>query len=384
MSEAPSSFNVPGQSQGPLNLNNGNSYMTDQWIRRWELVVYDATAPKSPLAGPSAGQALVLSAGTDAPGEETLRARFEIKAPMIPTPNVAVIRIYNPQPATVMRMVNEFTRVSLSAGYLNGKFGTIFDGWITQFKFGGETSVDKFVELYAQDGDLSFNHTVISKVLMPGFNSPHSMGEAIVQEMYNLGLSQANISRLSVVPTARPVVIYGMAVDHLNTINKTSNTIWSIQNGKLVVIPASGAQTYSETLEVNALTGLIGFPTLTNDGLEFRTLLNPFATIGQFVKINNAEINQIVAGVGGGNLNGIGSSQNPQFGLNFFATPSDDNTYQIANVSFLGDTRGQEWYTDYIGITVDAKTGKLTAAQGLLPSTQVIVAEQSDTVPPGP
>lgn len=294
---------------------------------------------------------------------------------MIPTPNVAVIRVYNPSWATVQAMVHEFTRVTISAGYLNGRFGTIFDGWITQFKFGGETPVDKFVEMYAQDSDVAFNHATVNRVLMPGFNSPQSIGEAISQAFQEKGTTNFDVSNLGITPTARPYVLYGMGVDHMDVVTRTTNTIWSLQNGKLVVIPASGANVANETLEVNALTGLIGFPTLTNDGLEFRTLLNPFAAIGQFVKINNAEINQIVAGVGGTVLNGVTQVQTPEFGLQYYATTSDDNTYLVANVAFEGDTRGQEWYTDCIGITVDPQTNQITAAQEIFPSSQNIQSE---------
>lgn len=54
---------APGQAAGPINANGGNSYVTDQWIRRWELVVYNPTS-----VGSAPGRALVLSAGTDASG----------------------------------------------------------------------------------------------------------------------------------------------------------------------------------------------------------------------------------------------------------------------------------------------------------------------------
>ncbi len=366
----------PGQASGPANISGNNSYVTDQWIRKWELVVYNPSS-----SGPGAGQALILSAGSDSPGSESLRMKFQIKGSMIPTPNVAVIRVYNPNPETVMRMVNEFARVTLSAGYLNGRFGTIFDGWITQFRFGGETAVDKFVELYAQDGDLAFSHATVNRVLMPGFNSPQSIGEAISQAMVDKGVPSADLSNLGIVPTARPVVMYAMATDLLDVITRTTNTIWNIQNGKLVVIPAKGANLANETLVVNALTGLIGFPTLTNDGLEFRTLINPFASYGQYVRINNAEINQIVAGVGGGKTSGVTTVLTPQFGMNFYASTSDDNTYFIANVGFEGDTRGQDWYTDYIGIAVDVKSNTTTAAQGIFPTPSQVLSQDGVSTP---
>jgi len=355
------------------------SYTTDQWLRKWELVVYNPTS-----IGPGAGRALVLSSGSDAPGEETLRCKFEIKNTMIPTPNVAVIRVFNPAPATVNAVVNEFNRVTLSAGYLNGKFGTIFDGWITQFRFGAETPVDKFVELTAQDGDLAINEATLNTVLLPGFNSPQSVGEVIAKAMAGKGAPNADLSHLGVVPNARPVILWGLAAEHMDTVTKSTNTVWSIQQGKLVVIPASGAKSALGTQVVNALTGLIGFPTVTNDGIELRTLMNPFAAIGQFVRINNAEINQVIAGVGGqgGSFQSVLQQAGGGFGLGFYASISEDNTYLVANVGFSGDTRGQDWYTDYIAITVDPQTGQVTAAQELSPTPAQIAQMRGLGVPP--
>lgn len=367
------SGSAPGQVTGPISNAGGQSYVTDQWIRRWELVVYDPTSK-----GPGAGQALVLSQGSDVPGQEALRAKFDISNTMIPTPNVAVIRVYNPAPSTVTKVLNEFSRVTLAAGYVNGKFGTIFDGWITQFRFGGETPVDKFLELTAQDGDLAINQATINRVLLPGFNSPQSITEAIIQSMGTKGLSaQSDLNNLGYVGSSRPVVLYGAAADHAYVTQRTTDTVWSVQQGKLVVVPAVGANVANETIVANALTGLIGFPTLTNDGLEFRTLLNPFAKIGGFVRINNAEINQTLAGVGG-NTSTFTSVLTAEGGLNYYASTSDDNTYLTANVGYKGDTRGQDWYTDYIGITVDPQTGNLTAAQELFPTLAQIKAQQGN------
>src|ERR1700730_724075 len=78
-------------------------------------------APQGPPASPNNSR--VLSQET--PGLD-LRIRFQVHQANIETPNWAWIRVYNLSESTAKRTINEFDRCVLQAGYVDGRFGTIF------------------------------------------------------------------------------------------------------------------------------------------------------------------------------------------------------------------------------------------------------------------
>ena len=60
--------------------------------------------------------------------------KFNIRQWDLQTPNSATFRIYNLSDQTVQQIQNEFTRITLQAGYEGSDFGIIFNGTIVQAK----------------------------------------------------------------------------------------------------------------------------------------------------------------------------------------------------------------------------------------------------------
>lgn len=89
--------------------------MTDLYLRKFSLIFADAP-----------GQGLDL---------RDFHVQFTIRQNESQTPNSADTRLYNPAPATVNRIVNEFPQVVVQAGY-EGQFGTIFSGTLVQRRSG--------------------------------------------------------------------------------------------------------------------------------------------------------------------------------------------------------------------------------------------------------
>jgi hypothetical protein len=84
---------------------------------------------------------------------------------------------------------------------------------------------------------------------------------------------------------------------------------------------------------VSPKNGLIGVPEQTQEGVTFRTLLDPRIKLMTMVKIDNSYIRQMRQEIG----------QYP-------ALLDQDGQYQAYKVCHIGDTRGQEWYTEVEGI----------------------------------
>lgn len=357
------------------------SNVTDQWLRKWGLIVYNSTG---------SGTAIVITQGSDAPGAESLRMVFHVKQTDGITPNYAIIRIYNLAEKTVNAIVHEYTRVTLQAGYLTGRYATIFDGWIKMWKYGRETVVDTYLELYVADGDIGINTATISKTLTGSANTRQGQITASAEAMGGVGVGAGNSGTAAGggPVQARPTVMWGLAQDEMTVAAQSSaiggraGLVWSVQNGQLVLVPANGVVA-GETALINYQSGMVGFPAVGSDGIEVRTLLNPSLHVRQKIVLNNGSLNTqgfTDAGSGGTGPN-FGQFPAVNSELQFVAPLSADGTYTALVIEHSGDTRGNEWYTDVICWAIDSKTGIAANPDGTFPSLAQISNEVNSSPP---
>lgn len=283
-----------------------------------------------------------------------LRIRFAVRRGDFRTPNSADIRVYNLNEDTVQRVQKEFERVVLQAGYA-GNYGTIFDGTIKQVRRGRESQTDTYIDITAADGDSAYNFAVMNVTLAAGSTAQDHLEQALAS-MSSRGITMGETAELSASKLARGKVFYGMTRDFLDILGKTQDVSWSIQDGKLTLIP-NNAYLPGEAVVVTAETGMIGLPEQTQNGITVRTLLNPGIRIGKRLQIDNASIQ----------LYRYGLSLNAAKSNAFVAQQSnvaDDGFYKAIVVDHYGDNRGDTWYTDTICLAVDS-----TIPLGLLPQT---------------
>jgi hypothetical protein len=69
---------------------------------------------------------LVVSKGGQGLDLSNLRFRFEVRASDAETPNTLIVRVYNLVEQTVNSIIQEYDTVTLTAGYVNGNQGNIF------------------------------------------------------------------------------------------------------------------------------------------------------------------------------------------------------------------------------------------------------------------
>ena len=301
--------------------------MTTQFLRKCSLIVYNP------------GDTTTVNNGLDL---SELRIRFKISQSDIQTPNTAMIRVYNLSDKTEKRIKGEFQRVALQAGYQEGQFGVIFDGTVKQVMFGHESAVDSYADIFGADGDLAYTASVVNASQAAGA-TPKDKLSVIAKSM---GLSIGYSPDLPPTATARGSVQYGLARDYMRQFAEQHSCSWSIQNGKLVLIPLN-SYLPGEAVVLNSQTGLIGFPQQTPGGIYVRCLLNPKIAIGGLIQIDNKAINQGLVPVSAytsGRLEQIPGQ---------IAKISDDGFYKALVIEHSGDTRGQEWYTDLTCLAVD-------------------------------
>jgi len=115
---------------------------------------------------------------------------------------------------------------------------------------------------------------------------------------------------------------------------------------------------------ISPTNGLIGVPEQTQNGLEIRTLLNPALKIGQLIKLDSSNINQY--------RYGLTTAVAQNLRLKALIDLSADGTYYVMRANHFGDTRGNDWYTDLVCLSCDAKVQEAAVQQAaIIPANAV-------------
>jgi hypothetical protein len=343
---------------------------TGQFLRFGSLIVSKSTAPApttTSLGATSLGQVngvTTFSTGVaETPNNSfgidlsQLRFRFEVRASDVETPNTMYVRVYNAAQQTVNSITAEFDTVTLTAGYQTGNKGTIFQGNIRQTFEGRERNVDRFLDIAAGDGDFAYISSVINKT--------YPAGTTLAQELADYAASMG----LTVASSAPGVILngtgglapknirgktqFGMSRLAMGQLADRVNARWSIQNGVLTLIPNTGYLP-GQAVQINSATGMIGTPESTEDGIKIRCYLNPLIRIGGLVQINQGDINR----------NTLNKQMFPGYVSQFYpATTTHDGFYRVLVAEHVGDTRGNDWYTELTCLAADLSSPVATSVQ---------------------
>lgn len=272
-----------------------------------------------------------------------LRIVYRVQRGDLQTPNSARIRVYNVSAATARRAQKEFTRVVLQAGY-EGNFGIIFDGSIKQVRRGRESQTTTFIDITAADGDSAYNFAVVNTTLAAGSTSADHVAAAS-SAMSPYGVTQGYLPELPSNPLPRGKVMFGMARDFMRWTARTTQTVWSIQDGKVVLVPET-AYMPGEIPVITSETGMIGLPQQTANGIEVKMLQNPSIKIGRLIWLDNASVQQYEY-----SLNVGQQAQNERIEMQ--AKLQDDGFYYVMLAEHSGDTRANEYYTSTTCLAAD-------------------------------
>lgn len=291
-----------------------------QYLRRCNLVVAN-----------DSGDGLDLS---------ELRIVFAVKKTDGQTPNTANIRVYGLAENTANRIQSEFTQVFLQGGY-EANYGVIFTGNVKRVRKGKENGTDTFIEIQAADGDEAYNFAVVNSTIAAGAQQRDQIEQA-AKVLKGKGVDVGYIAPTQTEALPRGKVMYGMARDYLRNSSETVGASWSIQDGKLQLVPLTGVLP-GLAVVLNSKTGLVGQPEQTNTGLKFRCLLNPLIAVGGAIRINQADIAEAQLETS--------SESNP---ANTPPALADDGFYRVISLELAGDSRGNDWYCEGVALDIDA------------------------------
>jgi hypothetical protein len=126
---------------------------------------------------------------------------------------------------------------------------------------------------------------------------------------------------------------------------------WGIDQGQVNITTLAGYLP-GEAVDLTSLTGLVGIPEQSENGVQVKCLLNPRLSTGGLVRIDNKSINQLFQQ----NPRGAPVAYNSYVGLQFLASVTNDGVYRVFVVEHEGDTRGGPWYSDLVCLAVDPST----------------------------
>lgn len=317
--------------------------MANQYLRHCSLIVAD-----------DAGKGIELN---------QLAIKFVVHHGTYTFPHHADIRIYNLDRDTQNRLVTEFTKLRIMAGY-DGNFGIIFQGAIKQVRIGRENGTDGFTDIFAADGDSMHNFGTVNMTLPAGYTQQQVWttlgGLAAGFDVRQAPLVSPPLPNRS----PRGKVMYGQMRDYLRDFANTNGQLVTVDGGMLTAMPLL-AYKPGDAVVINEHSGMVGSPEQTEQGITVMCLLNPAIAWGTRLHLNNDDITQnLVGNTEFASRAGTGiptkDGQLPQF-----APLGTDGFYKALSVDHIGETRGTAWYTQIICISLDPTATIVPGTTGL-------------------
>jgi hypothetical protein len=244
----------------------------------------------------------------------------------------SIINIYNVNRDTESFVIRQGSIVTIEAGYEGANFSEIFTGDIIQSFGFNENGVDFVLRIIAVDSDRFLNEGFINFSMEKGITQRQALENiaakaAVPSQINNIsdGLSKSTLPRGK--------VFFGMAKDYMQQIAKSSNATLYMDNGQVNIIKATDPPD-DRIFKLTPKSGLIGVPQQTEMGIKGKALLIPQIRVNRSIQIDNEYI------------------QERQLAVGTLQTMLDSQgVYRIAKTTYIGDTRGNDWYVEFEAMT---------------------------------
>lgn len=323
--------NNSGGSTSQL-VNATNSYSTEYQIPATNYGTVKNSKTKGDYLFGRKCRVIVGLNGNNALDVSDLRISFNVAKTMLMQPNYSEVVIYNLNAQTENSIIKQGFRVIIEAGYEGNNYGLVFDGDVIQPIREKEDGTTYKLILRSLDGD---------RFLMSGFvNFSVARGQTsrdVIQNCSNKAKVPSQLGAISEglkeTKLTRGKVVFGMAKDYLRQVAKGEQATFYVENGKVNIVKATDLPK-NTVIDLSPASGLIGVPTQTEFGISGRCLLNPRIQPNTFIHIDNSLIR----------AREIEQGQ-------IYRELDKDGLYRVIAVNHVGDTRGNDWYTEFETIT---------------------------------
>lgn len=269
-----------------------------------------------------------------------------------------------PTVGTAAPPITQNMQVILSAGYQNGAYGEIFNGFVLQPLFERENQVDFKITLNCVVSLVNLDQNLINESFAALLYTQEQIVQTIAKNSFH-PISVGTISTTLTKTAARSQTFFGTPKQHLRDISRDNGMSFWLQGkgllnvGKVddsdITVNAKNPIVCMPGNNPEANAVIVGTPQQTQFGVNCRLLLNPNIEVTKPMKcisIQNSQVRQYIRQLGV--LPGI---------------LSQDGIYAIIGAKFTGDTRGQEWYVDVTGALL-AKDKLALTSEGLVMAQQ--------------
>lgn len=239
-----------------------------------------------------------------------LRTAFSVKKTLTSEPNPAIVRVWNLNDSHKNLITSKvYNRLSLSVAYQEDELRMIYVGDITNV-VNLRDSTESITEMACGDGYEAYTQAGINKTLRAGASDDDIVKEAA--KAMGVDIGTVSLPQNRALPRGK--VITGNARDVVKKVGRNNTADWSIQDGKMTVLPKDKVLSDNEGFIVSEDTGMINSPEKTDDGLQITMLCNAALRIGGLVRVES-----IITEYNG--------------------------DYKITELEHTGDLLGNDWYT---------------------------------------
>lgn len=285
-----------------------------------------------------------------------LRCVFTVSQFAVQTPTTCNLRIYNLSSDGIEQLKG--LRLVVQAGY-ESQYGVVFDGLVIQKLKGRENETDTYLDIVAVDGYSAYANAYMNQTLEAGY-SQEQLYQTYIDSVTRHDVTAGAVPGFSPLKYPRGKVMYGPTRDYIREFATQANCRWGIDQNTINLEPIEITAPTEDAVEVNALTGLVGTPQQTLDGINLTTLMNPKIRGGQhgrWIHINNKTVinlmrpsTAIAAGTQFSNVHMPDGTL-----VTTFPSIAADGFYRVYSASHHGDTRGQAWHTNIIAASPDGQ-----------------------------
>lgn len=241
------------------------------------------------------------------------------------------LTIYNLNPITRGNIIaGQYFDILIEAGYFEGNFGTIYEGFVLRAISGDQDATTTITRFICTDSSDFRNFGFINATFEESANF-YQIAKYIAEngdQPVTIELDE----RLKNFPATGGRTLFGSQYTELQQLADDAGYGFKVENNVAKLFNFdSFSDTEQTAVVLNANTGMLGIPTLTDSGVEVRALLNPtYRTLG-LIKLNNADIRN--------------EQDQPLPNRDLGAFFSTDGLYKIIKLTFVFDNEAGAFQT---------------------------------------
>lgn len=273
------------------------------------------------------------------------KINFRVAQPTVEQPKYAEIYIYNLSQETMNKLADvdnkkTKTKVILEVAYGSAPLEILFKGEVFQYRRGRENGCDTYLCVLAQTGD-DYKQNAVINTCIPANTTVDEMGNVLIKEAENYGIDQGYISQLSDQKYPRGRVFFGSLDAHIQQFCNDNNITFSVADDVIHTYPLGGYLLQS-TIKIDRTSGMIGMPQLTSEGLNVTSLINPKIQRGSYIEVDLSQMQTQNFDIT------YGQQKVDQAQKDANTATNKQSYFIVQSVEHVGDTRGDEWYSQMI------------------------------------